>query len=844
MIKDIRPINYAILIEPDLSEFTFSGEAAIEIQTASFVGEIILNAHELEFRRCLLIHNGTQAECVVSLDVDQQEATVRLPKPISGRFTLHFTYSGLINGRYVGLYRSKYFSNGQEKHLASTQFEAKEARRAFPCFDRPDLKATFDIAFVIPETLTGISNEAILSEQLLPGGKKLVRFVCTPRMSTYLVFFAVGEFEFIEDRSEAPPVRVAVTPGKAPYGHFALGIARQSLHYGAEYTGVPFPLSKCDYIAIPDSMGAMENFGAIRHCEDDLLVHPEKTSKARSVLTAKIIAHETIHQWFGDLVSPASWKFLWLNEALATYFTYLIPDHFFPEWGVCEQFFHERLLPAMDRDSLINTVPIDLPNMDDPDAEPFPTPSTAPIIYNKGAAILRMLAAHLGNSNFKRSIHRFLIEYQFESATSEQFQEVFSNSCGISLKGFFETWINQPGFPIVEVERDGDALTLTQNRFSFDPEPFAVPTWTIPVNLFCFFSDGDVRTVQIVFDRHRQSIPLPDHCTAYKLNADFSGFYRVQYPPENLEKIGELIRNRQISVIDSLNILNDIFALVKAGKYSSGDYLHYLVNYLPEENQPILLVDLAKNLTYLYRVVPEKRADIRQLGRVVFERTLDAIGYLPSDSEVLPTTELRIALLQAAFLFDSPTVSEFGMAQFQALLDGKNVHRDIVSTVMKIGAVVHPDAPEWLRARGCDHRLPEGERISALEALGNLRDEQTLKDALLLNLAEIPVSLRHHMLGEAAFNLSAFDWLWDWYAEHLPIIEAEIPLPYILTITVRLAPLAGMGRRQKVEACLYDFGSRHPASMDSVKMALELLAVNDRCRQLAGEGFTTQEETR
>ncbi len=824
----MKPFHYHIHLEPDLEQFVFSGEVTLEIQANHPTHEVLLHARELEFQRCTLLQDGDEKDCTFILDAVRQEATIQLPEPIHGEFALTIAYSGLINDQYAGLYRSKYVHSGGEKYLASTQFEAKDARRAFPCFDQPGLKATFDIEYVIPTALTGISNAALAEEKDLGNGTKLVRFERTPKMSTYLVFFGIGEFEFIEDAFAVPLIRVVTTPGKTQYGQFALEMARKSLQFGANYTGIPYPLSKCDYIAVPDSIGAMENYGAIRHAEDVLLVYPDSTPKARRTLIAKIIAHEGIHMWFGDLVSPAAWKDLWLNEAFATYFTFVIPHHFSPEWGVWEQFFPERVLSGLERDALAGTIPIDLPNVDDPDADPAPTPSTAPIVYNKGAAVIRMLAAYLGEDLFRQGIYDYLAQYQFDAASSEQFWDAIAESTGVPVSRFAETWIYQPGYPLVDVTLRGDSLQLSQRRFSYS-DNVSESLWIIPVDVTFYLESGETRTIQVVLDQNIQEILAPEGMVTYKLNTGLTGFYRVNYPRENWQRLGKMLRDKRLSNIDSLNVLNDFFALVKAGVYSVEEYLGFIDECCWGENRYLPLTDIAKNLSQIYLVDETKRAGISRLGAPIFERVLEAIGYQPDEDEPLLTTELRAALLVAAFLLGSNAVAGFGNAQFQLLVDDEFVHPDILTPVMKIGAVVHPDAQSWLVQRALDENLSEAERIMALEALGHLRTEKELRNALAFNLDEIPRSFKHYMLAAAAQNPSALDWMWRWFREHLCEIE-KFPLHVVEMLIVQLIPLCGLGHRNEVHAQLQDFVSRYPTAADSVTMALELLDVNERLR--------------
>jgi aminopeptidase N len=823
----IRPLHYSIRIDPDLQAFTFAGVTRLEIQATDPLHEVVLNAHELEFQNCTLEYNHKEKNCDFTLLTNSQEAIIHFPETIAGNFILTITYIGSINHQYAGLYRSKYVHNGQEKYLISTQFEAKDARRAFPCFDQPGDKATFDIEYVMDASLTGISNTQVIEERILENGKRLVRFARTPRMSTYLVFLGIGEFEFLEDDSEEPLVRVATTQGKTEFGRFALDMARKSLRFGGQYTGIPYPLAKCDLIAIPDSLGAMENFGALRHSEDDLLVYPGMTSQTRSVLTAKIIAHECIHMWFGDLVSPAAWKYLWLNEAFATYFTYVIPHYFYPEWGVWEQFFPERMLTGLERDSLSRSVPIDLPNVDDPDADPAPTPSSAPIVYNKGAAVICMLATYLGENRFKQGINHYLTQYQFESASSHQFWAAIEKSTGEPIGRFAETWIHQPGYPLIDSERDGSTLHLTQTRFAYDLLPAAGTTWVIPVSIFFLLEDGTTQTTQLLLNETSASVPIPRNLRTYKLNAGFTGFYRVRYSRYDWEQLGKLIQNQTLSSIDSLNVVNDFFTLVKVGVYSIDDYLRYVESYLAHEARYLPLLDVARNLSHLYRAVKTHRAEISCLGNTIFEQALEAIGYQPDEDESLLVTELRASLLTSACLLGSSRVSEFGMVKFQSILNGQPVHRVILSPVLKIGAATHPAAQAWLSTRAASPSLPEGERAMALEALGNLVEAGALQEALRLNMEKTPVSLGKTMLAEAALNPSAFEWMWAWYMEHLTQIE-ELPLPHVQTITVSMASLSGIGHYQAVESCLHDLVSRFPNMADSLTMALEYLAVNER----------------
>ncbi|MEM2906813.1 MAG: M1 family metallopeptidase, partial [Candidatus Odinarchaeota archaeon] len=320
----MRPLKYLIRLEPDLEKFTFKGFVVIDVKCETPVDRIILNVKDLSIKECSILYRCEEDDCEYNIIEEKDELHVKLPRIIKGKAALKISYEGVINDLMIGFYRSKYTtSDGLEKYIAVTQFEEQEARRAFPCFDHPSMKAVFNIEMIVRSGLTALSNTEILEVENLGEGRRLIRFTPTPLLSTYLVFFAVGEFEHVEDSSTTPTVRVITTPDKTVYGGYALKKARAALSFMEEYTGLDYPTGKCDYIAVQDFVfGAMENYGAITFRENLLLAYPNITTRSGLVRIASIIAHETAHLWFGDLVTPSDWSYLWLNESFATYFSY------------------------------------------------------------------------------------------------------------------------------------------------------------------------------------------------------------------------------------------------------------------------------------------------------------------------------------------------------------------------------------------------------------------------------------------------------------------------------------------------------------------------------------------
>jgi tricorn protease interacting factor F2/3 len=299
--------------------------------------------------------------------------------------------------------------------MAVTQFEESDARRAFPCMDHPARKATFDITIDIDPNLVAISNGAVKDQELLDNGKLRVTFEQTPKMSTYLVFFGVGEFEFIHDEKD-DRVRVATLQGMQKFAHFGAELGRKSLEFSESYYGIAYPLPKMDLIAIPDfAFGAMENWGAITFRENLLLHYPEVTSKSGEERIFEVIAHEIAHQWFGNLVTPSDWRYLWLNESFATFFGFGVVDHYCPQWDTWQQFLYSQTGSALTRDALHETFAIEIPGGE----HVVINASTAPIIYNKGGSILRQIQGYIGDDNFRKGLQHYLKTYAYGCAASK-----------------------------------------------------------------------------------------------------------------------------------------------------------------------------------------------------------------------------------------------------------------------------------------------------------------------------------------------------------------------------------------------------------------------------------------
>lgn len=824
-MKQVNPINYSIHIEPDLQEFQFSGSTEISLQAVVPVLEIVLNALELEILSCKVSVEGVSKSCSFELDPEKELMKVALPNEMAGRIDMKIDYTGQIKSKMAGFYRSRYVSGGKEKFAAVTQFEESDARRAFPCFDHPEKKATFDIEMVFPEDLAAVSNGPVVEERTLNDGRKFVRFQKTPKMSTYLLFFGVGEFEFIEDPGEVL-VRVAAMPGMIKYGRFGLEFGRKSLEFSEGYYGIKYPLPKLDLIAIADfAAGAMENWGAITFRENLLLHFPDITSRGEEERICEVVAHEMAHQWFGNLVTPSDWKYLWLNESFATYFGYGVVNHYHPQWDVWAQFLHGQLSTALERDALCETFPIEIPGGE----HVVINASTAPIIYNKGASVLRQIEGYVGLENFRNGLRAYLKKNEYACASSHHLWEALEEVSEKPVRHMMEGWIGRPGFPIIEAEREEDRLVLTQQRFTYLRQA-SEQTWMIPISINVYSGDGNSRTLTTLLDTGRTVVDLGRDAAGYKINAGQTGFYRVKYRDQgNLKELAKRVTDKTMGPEDRWGLENDYYALVRRGDISLDAYLDFLSSY-SDENDYLPLISIANNLLHAYLVMPATiKNKIAAFGKSLFERVINEMGYEPNPEEGHTTSILREPLIWQSALYGSNPVKDFSIMKFSSLMKGEKVHRDIMKGVMRVAALNGgANVFDWL-----DKRLKssesEAERMNILAALGCFRETGLIQKVLDYILSEVPDRNKFVPIGYLAANPNAIPYLWEWFVSHLPDIEAFHPIHYERVIA-GIVPVAGLGKEEEVGTFLNAYMTRTEKAKAVIKLSLERLAINSRMR--------------
>jgi len=818
----VHPIRYSLCLEPDLVHFRFSGQVDIELQSLQPVEQVVLNILELAVWSCKLQKDDKKIPCTFQINPEKEELKIDLPETMSGTFFLTIDYQGWINDNMAGFYRSTFETNGQKRYIAVTQFQESDARRAFPCMDHPSQKAIFDIEMIVDADLVALSNGLAVEEKPLAGGKKQVRFQTTPPMSTYLLFFGVGEFHLKGHKTD-PRVRCVTLPGRGLYGGFGLEFGRKALEFCETYYQIPYALSKMDLIAVPDfAFGAMENWGAITFRENLILHYPEVTSKSGEMSICNVIAHEIAHQWFGNLVTPSDWKYLWLNESFATYFAYGVVDHYHPKWQIWDQFLLGQTAPAMGRDGLNDTCAIEIPGGE----HVVINTSTAPIIYSKGSSILRVVQEYIGKDDLRKGLRHYLKTFEYKSAASHHLWEALEETSGKPVTALMKSWIEQPGHPLVQAQRNGRDLTLRQKRFTY-LDNTSNQTWQIPVTLTVYYETGDSRTISILLEETSTQIDLGAACIAYKVNAGQTGFYRVVYrTPEDLAAIGQRVAGKDLSNEDRWGLQYDLFAQVQCGAASIDDYLAFL-----DEDAYLPLSSIADNLFQAYLVFDGPRQEaIRSFGRSMLEKTLSAIGYLPVPDETLTTSLLRDHILWHAVVYGSNPAAVFAADQFEALLQGEAIHPDILKSVLMAGALAGgKDTLEWLirRFESCDS---EHERLQVLMALGCFRDIGLIHEALAYSLEKVPGRNRFVPMTAAAVNPYATGAMWQWFADHVDSLETLHPLLYERVIA-GIVPVSGLSNPEDVNTFFSRYLDQKPHLEAVVRMSLERLEINHRMRR-------------
>jgi puromycin-sensitive aminopeptidase len=691
--RTVVPGRYDIRLEPDLTTLTFRGEETIAVDVAEPVREIVLDAVELAVDEAVVVDaRGREQRAAVTLDEAAERCRLAFAEPLAtGSGRLRIAFRGTLNDKLRGFYRSVYKDpGGATRTMAATQFEATDARRAFPCWDEPAFKAVFAVTLAIDPALTAVSNTRIVSETR-EGPRKVVRFADTIKMSTYLVAFVVGELEHTEPTPVgATPVSVWCVPGKRRLAAFGQEIAVASLRYFENYYGLAYPGDKLDLLAIPDfAAGAMENLGAITFRETALLVDEQAASHAELQRIADVVAHENAHMWFGDLVTMSWWNGIWLNEAFATFMEMLAVDDWKPEWQRWVAFGVSRAA-ALAVDGLHSTRPIEFPVRAPREADAMFDVLT----YEKGASVLRMLEQYLGSEIFREGVRDYLRTHRFANADTGDLWAALGRASRQPIPSVMDGWIFAPGYPLVSVGVEGGQLVLRQQRFTYLAEPLrwygaappatpgAPARWQVPVQLR--ITAGGRETVdRVLLGEGETRRPLPAGFESIVVNEGGHGFYRVRYDGDLRTRL--LGRLPRLAAIERFNLVNDAWAVTVAGLMSSTDYLDLTARFREERDKNVWSAVLGSLGTLNRLVRPDDRPRLEALVRDRAAPPLAALGWTPRPGEDELTRQLRGDLIRAlGTLGNDPDVQARAAGLYAAHERGAEVDPNVLPALIAV----------------------------------------------------------------------------------------------------------------------------------------------------------------
>jgi puromycin-sensitive aminopeptidase len=613
--RTVTPSRYRLVLEPDLDNARFAGTVSIDVDADRAVDRVLLNADELDIDTVAI--DGVDA--AFHLDAATERLIIDAPL-MGGPAVIDIAFRGTLNDKLRGWYRSTFVDqDGSRRVIATTQMQATDCRRAFPCFDEPDFKAVFDISLIIDPDLIAVSNGPEAGRNPRPDGKHVVSFKPTMPMSTYLVAFVVGPLEATEPVDvDGIPLRVLHVPGKGHLTEFALAIGAHSLRWYQQYYGIAYPTDKCDMLALPDfAAGAMENLGCITYRESLLLADPGTATQFELQNVADVVAHEVAHMWFGDLVTMKWWNGIWLNEAFATFMEIACCDAFRPDWQRWSTFSLERSV-AFETDSLASTRSVEFPVEAPADCDGMFDVLT----YQKGGSLLRMLEQYLGTEQFRQGISLYLqLHAHGNTETSDLWDAIEQANPSVPVRKLMDSWIWQPGYPLISARLDGDNLMLSQQRFGFvatdDPTLFVVPV---------HLSIDGVES-KVLLDGPDTSIALPSAAATVVVNAGGHGFVRVDYDDALRSRLhGQALA--ELTIIDRYNLVDDAWNAVIADRLAAAEYLTFVGKFADNRE---------------YAVWQAIATGLRGLGRIV-------------DGDAYIALQRRIASLVA------PVVADLGWA--------------------------------------------------------------------------------------------------------------------------------------------------------------------------------------
>jgi len=782
-----------------LLRFIFDGNEKVELQVVEETATIVLHSKELLIKHVTFTPQGGKPIELIGLAHNLRHHTLAFtfasPLPV-GLGELHVVYQGSHNNQMAGFYRSGYTDiAGKSKVMVSTQFESLDARRAFPCWDEPGVKAVFEVTLVIPRALTAFSNmPEVESSEQSGTGKRVLRYAPTPKMSTYLLAFVVGEFDFVQDMTKhGVMVRVYTPPGKAEEGRFGLRVAKDTLDLYDDFFAVPYPLPKLDMVAIPEfAMGAMENWGLVTYREVDILINEHKASSQQKQRVATVVAHELAHQWFGNLVTMQWWDDLWLNEGFASWTENYATDILFPDWLMWEQFTIDAQNAALNLDSLRTSHPIQVPIAHAEEVEQV----FDAISYCKGASVVRMLHAVLGPADFKRGLQLYMQRHQYSNTETFDLWNAWEKVSGKPIGQMMASWTEQMGYPIVRVEQadltDGKAyLTVSQSWFLVEgalSKEEESKLWTVPLLYGTAASVNGSTGVRpdlqiLTFKTDTIEVPLRGPNDWVKLNLGQHAPLRVLYPPVLLARLAAGVRDKTLPATDRAGLLMDCFNLTKKGEIPATQLLTLIKAYEQEDNSTVWEA-LAQVLTALDKLLiqaPEIRKRFGHFASSLVKPAALKVGWDPRSDDGHLGKLLRATLINLLSLFcwSEPEVLGEARRRFEAILlnplDVATLPTEykvpVLSMVLKAGHQYEFDQVMRLY-RDAPSNV---EKKQVYNAIGATSDPKLKRRVLDWALQDIKLQDFFYPIGSVSSSShEGLELAWDFFKLNLPQLKAKL----------------------------------------------------------------------
>lgn len=781
LYQQFIPEDYQLHLHPDSQSLKFTGSVIIRGKKVGRPSQrLTFHQKDLKITKAEVIKHDRKGDTevdIVRINNHRSFDEVRLHASgmiYPGNYTIKLEFEGLITRQMNGIYPSYFMDGDQQKMLIATQFESHHAREAFPCIDEPEAKATFQLSLITPENDVVLSNTPVAKEEKVDSLQfsvdrqspklktpyyKLTTFETTPKMSTYLLAFVYGDLGYLEARTkDGVVVRTYATPDKAVFTDFALKVAVDALEFYNQYFDIPYPLAKCDLVALPDfSSGAMENWGLMTYREQALLVDPQNTSLNLKQYVANVVCHELTHMWFGNLVTMRWWTDLWLNESFASWMSYLAVDHLFPDWKVWTQFLIDEQGLALNADALENTHPIEV-TVNHPDE--IRTIFDA-ISYEKGASILLMLHEYLGATTFRDGLRLYLKRHAYGNTDTIDLWTALEEVSDKQVKQFMSDWTSQSGYPIVHATVTKDKLTLLQERFYLNPAAEKVATiWPIPLLPSEDIGLQTLATAELSIDKIKPTSNLI-------LNHNQTSFFRTVYDSKHLIGLSEAITHGKLNELERLGLLNDAFESAKAGYGSTVDILKLLSAFIDEDSCVVWDV-IAAGIGSIRIVMDEEvRDSLKPFVNKLVSKQLKRLGWEEKSTDSHFDLLLRPTILALASFAEEPSVVKEARRLFDKMYRPEDINPDIrgvvYGTISRIGDVA--DFDKLVKMHNASTHSEE--RVTLSGALTGFKQPEIIDQALkMIDSNEVRLQDAAYWVAYSFMNRHAQLKTWDWLTTH------------------------------------------------------------------------------